>query len=524
MKDVGAIVQVEVARLDAALLSDGGVRSVSGNQCQIVAQAQVHGQFWRGFPRILEVPADHAAEALVFVYVADDAAGGQSHQKRRQSETARGVGGIGGLRRVERGVGVFVIFLETRSRQLSAHLKSVAAHDLGERTLDLVNIGLVGHQPGELTAGKIARYGHVRHQGSAVQEGADLIGREIQTLQETRRQAVPAVLGIVLLAGTAVLDFHDRTRAEGADVAETVILARIMDLCRQPRQADRRPFVQNDTAEPEPDEIPGANTLIDFGGVFVLRLNERSRIDGIVRAHAGGKRIMRQERLRVLEHGGIEHRRWNHIARKWVADISRGVVGVRPGSVRVIDLPGLVREIASQFLRRGDLNVGVIRLAVAKTLIPEKEKRLVFAVIDLRNPHRPAEDSPELILVERSHGGIERIAGIEIAVPQILPDGPVIAVGAGLGHYVHDPARGRSELGLVVVGVNLELLDRVDNRRHHVGAHQRVLIVEAVQHEDVPAILSAVHRREIELRPLCHGVGKRSDHLLRAVDGRAAGC
>ena len=85
-------------------------------------------------------------------------------------------------------------------------------------------------------------------------------------------------------------------------------------------------------------------------------------------------------------------------------------------------------------------------------------------------------------------------------------------VGAGLGHRVHDRAGGAAELGVELVGDDLELLDRLDRRpRLHPRAlpDHVVVVVAAVDRVVVVARILAVDADRVAAERL--GADRRDD-------------
>src|SRR5580692_6871682 len=97
----------------------------------------------------------------------------------------------------------------------------------------------------------------------------------------------------------------------------------------------------------------------------------------------------------------------------------------------------------------------------------------------------------------------------------------MILLRSRLGDDVDDSAQRAAEGSVIVVGLNLEFLDVVENRRDGVGAAEGPLIVHAVQQEKVAAVGLPVDR----------GIAERPDRvrphtsetaILRNVDGAYA--
>ena len=71
---------------------------------------------------------------------------------------------------------------------------------------------------------------------------------------------------------------------------------------------------------------------------------------------------------------------------------------------------------ARAFERRGDQRGGVHRIALADALVAEQPKRLVAAIVELRQQHWSTDRAAELISLQRGHAGTEEIARVQIIV------------------------------------------------------------------------------------------------------------
>ena len=110
-------------------------------------------------------------------------------------------------------------------------------------------------------------------------------------------------------------------------------------------------------------------------------------------------------------------------------------------------------------------------MASARTLIVEKEKCLIPAVIEVRNDYRTADRSAELVLAEFSFGNssgiLKKVGSVELVIAKEFPECSVEMVGAGLNGGIQNGSGGPSELGAKAIGLNLEFLDGVDGRADH---------------------------------------------------------
>src|SRR5208337_4175526 len=124
-------------------------------------------------------------------------------------------------------------------------------------------------------------------------------------------------------------------------------------------------------------------------------------------------------------------------------------------------------------IRRGRNATGTAFGArLAHSFVIDEEKRLIFE-------DGPAHRATELIQVERllrSCGGeIEKIAGIECGVSQIVKSRAVEVVGAAFGHDIDSGAGAAPILGLKV-GSNVNLSDGFDRKNGGRSAEHAALI------------------------------------------------
>src|SRR5262249_45070983 len=102
--------------------------------------------------------------------------------------------------------------------------------------------------------------------------------------------------------------------------------------------------------------------------------------------------------------------------------------------------------------------------------------------------HWTAQSSSVLVLSKGSLLLKKSISGIEGVVAQIFPKAAAQFVSAGLSHHINDPTQGTAKLGLVIVRLHFEFLNRIDDWRNSIRAEERSLIVDTVQHEEITAI------------------------------------
>jgi hypothetical protein len=125
---------------------------------------------------------------------------------------------------------------------------------------------------------------------------------------------------------------------------------------------------------------------------------------------------------------------------------------------------------------------------VTQTFVIAKEKELV--PLD-----RTAERAAELVLHQRRlHAGTdERAICVQHRVSEIIIGNAVKLISAAADRRVDDGAAGPSILGTVVVGLNLELLDRVRRRNDRLV---RIALVRALVRVVVDSVqLEVVHHR-----------------------------
>src|SRR5260370_37180099 len=109
----------------------------------------------------------------------------------------------------------------------------------------------------------------------------------------------------------------------------------------------------------------------------------------------------------------------------------------------------------------------------------------------------------KLVLLERSHLGKKRVSRVEIRVAEELPKGGVILGRSRPADHIDDATQGATIRRLVVVGLDLEFLDRIENRGNGIGTSKRALIVQPVEQVEIAAVRLAVDR----------GIGKGADRI-----------
>ena len=134
---------------------------------------------------------------------------------------------------------------------------------------------------------------------------------------------------------------------------------------------------------------------------------------------------------------------------------------------RIVDRSRQLAEVTGLHERRRQ-GVEPRQLAAAQVkLVPgEEPEGLVAAVVEFGNQDGAAQRSAPLVLFCRRPSRVEESAGIEHFVAQEIEARAMQAVGAALHGETRDGAHRVRILGRVVVGDELELLDRIDRRVH----------------------------------------------------------
>src|SRR3984957_7640684 len=71
-------------------------------------------------------------------------------------------------------------------------------------------------------------------------------------------------------------------------------------------------------------------------------------------------------------------------------------------------------------------------------------------------------------------------------------------VGSRFGDHVDDSAQNLSELGFIVVGLNLEFLNVIQRRLHRIGIANGAVVVNAIQQTHAAAVILARDRRRVD--------------------------
>ena len=287
------------------------------------------------------------------------------------------------------------------------------------------------------------------------------------------------------------------------------------------REAGRvgdRLVVVGDAAE---ENVAGAEGLIDAAGVAIGLDDCLGLIVEIATGDTAATGFG-EDGIGIEQSGWREQIRGDLVVRKGIthiaatSDVASGVWVVE------LDLGKKTTKIAAELGRGwGDHGVlGVLALVIA--LVREKEEGAVFAVVEVWDGDGAANRGAELILAKRIAGELEIVAGVELFVAEELPGGAVEGVGAGLRGDVDDAARDLAELGEIVVGLDLELLDVVEDGRVVVVADEGE-IVDAIEQEHVAAVTLAADGGEGEAADGGAGEAAATAGVLANGDGADAG-
>src|SRR5579872_1503222 len=203
---------------------------------------------------------------------------------------------------------------------------------------------------------------------------------------------------------------------------------------------------------------------------------------------------------------GIEARNRDLVAwERRANDLARGRYG---SAERIVNLFGPVAEIAVQVGGGGHSIQSIGRRVLDVTLIRDKKERAVMN-------DRATQGCAKHILTQRRYAGAEKIPGIEGIVAQELPARAVKRVGARFCDYIDHAARYEPEFCLVVVGLHLELLNRVDDGRNGVDAGVRRGVEHTVEQEHIATIALPI---ESGIGDDAHGIaGETAATVLRNI-------
>ena len=196
----------------------------------------------------------------------------------------------------------------------------------------------------------------------------------------------------------------------------------------------------------------------------------------------------------------VDATRGNRVPREGAADPDVVHVVVRGGVVNGDRCPSPVHRSSRNrraAFRRGTERSLRARRAFAVALVVEQEEALVAPVVELGNidgaVHLKAELVQVVVVLGQALGVVLERIGVQPLAPRELVDRAVRRVGAALQRHVDDAAAGLAVLRVIGVGLDLELLHRIDRR--HVGdvvAARLRVIGRAVQQELVIGCAAAV--------------------------------
>src|ERR1700722_18393620 len=106
----------------------------------------------------------------------------------------------------------------------------------------------------------------------------------------------------------------------------------------------------------------------------------------------------------------------------------------------------------------------------AETLVGRVEECFRQPVVGPRDGQRPSTGHTKLILLEWRYLGKKWVPRVEIGVSHELPKGAVILVRSRLRDHIDDATQRAAVGGVVVVGLDLELLNVIDDRGNGIGA------------------------------------------------------
>ena len=223
---------------------------------------------------------------------------------------------------------------------------------------------------------------------------------------------------------------------------------------------------------------------------------------------------IRQRRIHQRPAHRVDPVARNHVARKRRV---RQRVPQRPRQLRKVPRP-------LQRRRHNPLHLGRNH-PQQRRLVGSKKERLVLAVINLRQHHRPANRPPELVPLQsvlpppprRRVRRTKKARRVERLVPHKLKQTAVQFVGARLGHRVHQPARLPAKLRAEVIRLHAELLQRIRIRKRIRRVRVRVVVLRPVEHIVGRVGPPAVHRyrRRPRIRRPRRHIGPRVGHHPR---------
>ena len=249
----------------------------------------------------------------------------------------------------------------------------------------------------------------------------------------------------------------------------------------------------------------------DIDRVAVIRVS--LSVDEIV--GQSGARRQRNHRSQQECHRRIDAARRNAVAREGLPQDR----AIRTGCARegIVERIGQRRKIAIALrLDRETADVGLTP-AGAVAFPVGKPKRLVAAVVNLRNHHRSTQREAVLILAERDLPRVlpvrEKVIGVEFVVAKVLVSAAMKSAASGLDHDVDIRARRPPKLSRRVVE-HAKLLNGVHRWRHARRVHHHEIVVDAIHGEVVVLPPLSVHRYHLGSRK--QSIGLTASHIAGA--------
>lgn len=166
------------------------------------------------------------------------------------------------------------------------------------------------------------------------------------------------------------------------------------------------------------------------------------------------------------------------------------VIALGCGDADVVRIPsaraevakiGIGRAAAALFRQGWDGGCRGVRILVKERVLIAKEELGALSFGDVGDDNRSADDAAELVAMDVIGHGCEVIPGVEVAVAQELEGVTMELAAARLGHDVNDCAGALAEFGVVVAGLNAELLKCVGEWEWTVDVGHFIHVVAAVE-------------------------------------------
>ena len=204
------------------------------------------------------------------------------------------------------------------------------------------------------------------------------------------------------------------------------------------------------------------------------------------------RHIRRREKLRHIPRHRVNAIRRNDIPRKWRANKSgarrihsrrRRIVNGHRVAIRQPRLAEIARQHPRIRQRSGERNA----LNKSHNLRIHKEKRLVLAVVEFWNHHRPANRSAKLVEPERrplrAAAIGEKVIRVQLVIAEKLIRAEVELIRPALGDDIEHAARRPPIFRRKIIRFHLELLHHVRVRIDHRLILRRRRIRRAIQQE-----------------------------------------